>query len=118
MRLIANENFSPGLIDALREAGHDVIAVRDAHRGWSDADILKLAAREERIVATFDKGFGALAFRLGAPAPLGIILVRLDPKRTQIAPQVVTALNCPCPWEGHIATIEPGRIRVRALPET
>ena len=116
MRLLANENFPPELIGALRQAGHDVVAVRDAHRGLTDAEILRLADNEGRIVATFDKDFGALAFGAGIPAPAGIILVRLDPRRTGVAPIVVAALRRKHAWEGHFATIEPGRVRLRALP--
>jgi predicted nuclease of predicted toxin-antitoxin system len=116
MRLLANENFPPELITALREAGHDVVAVRDTHRGMADAEILRFAGKEGRIVATFDKDFGALAFGAGIPAPAGIILVRLDPRRTGVAPVVVAALRQKRAWAGHFATIEPGRVRLRALP--
>jgi len=116
MRLIANENFPQHLITALQQAGHDVTWVGDSHRGLADVEILRLAGREERIVATFDKGFGTLAFGAGAPAPAGIILIRIDPRRKQLAPRVVAALESDCPWAGHLATIESGRIRLRALP--
>jgi predicted nuclease of predicted toxin-antitoxin system len=116
MRLLANENFPRLLVVALRQAGHDVASVREAYPGVSDVEVLGIAGQEARIVATFDKDFGALAFRAGMPAPAGIILIRIDPRRSVIASQVVAALAAECPWAGHLATVEPGRIRLRALP--
>jgi predicted nuclease of predicted toxin-antitoxin system len=59
MRFLADENF-PGAA-ALRAAGSDVVWVRIAAPGSSDSEILAWAAREERILLTFDKDFGELA---------------------------------------------------------
>ena len=60
--------------------------------------------------------FGALAFESGVPAPSGIILVRMDPASRSLVPRVLAALENSCPWHEHLATIEPDRIRLRALP--
>jgi len=116
VRLMANENFPRRLVVALRQAGHDVTWVRETHRGLTDAEILGVACGDARIVATFDKDFGTLAFETGVPAPAGIILVRMDPASRSLVPRVLTALECPCQWQEHLATIEPHRIRLRALP--
>jgi len=116
VRLMANENFPRRLVVALRQAGHDVTWVRETHRGLSDVEVLGVARGDARIVATFDKDFGALAFESGVPAPAGIILVRMDPASRSLVSRVLAALQSPCPWREHFATIEPDRIRLRALP--
>ena len=117
MRLLANENLARDLIAGLRAAGHDVVSVRESYRGLSDTEILRAAQAESRILATFDKGFGKLAFEAGVPVTRGIILLRLRTVDLGDATRrVVAALRSECPWEGHVATIEADRIRLHALP--
>ena len=44
------------LAEPLRAAGHEVLAVDEEREldGWSDEELLALAAREERVMVTFD----------------------------------------------------------------
>jgi predicted nuclease of predicted toxin-antitoxin system len=77
MRLLANENFPGDAIAALRKAGHDVIWVRIDAPGISDPEVLAWAQAEDRILITFDKDFGELAFRAKLPATCGIIWFRI-----------------------------------------
>jgi len=65
MRFLANENFPADAVTQLKAAGHDIVWVRTAAPGMKDEDVLAWAAREARIVLTFDKDFGEL---LGVPA--------------------------------------------------
>jgi predicted nuclease of predicted toxin-antitoxin system len=58
MRLLADENFPGAAVDALRDAGHDIVRVRTAAPGACDFDLLAWAARDGRILLTFDKDFG------------------------------------------------------------
>lgn len=58
MRFLADENFPYDAVAALRDAGHDVVWIREAVPGISDEDVLKRAEAEERILLTFDKDFG------------------------------------------------------------
>ena len=66
MRLLANENFPGPAVDALRAAGHDVLWARLDMPGADDPTILGRAQHEQRIVLTFDKDFGDLAFTMGS----------------------------------------------------
>jgi predicted nuclease of predicted toxin-antitoxin system len=75
MRFLADECLDGRLVEELRRAGHDVLAVRDASRGADDRTILEDARREGRALVTEDKGFGELAVRRGLNVP-GILLVR------------------------------------------
>lgn len=56
MRLLIDELCPPGIAEALRARGHDVVSLHDpSHRhlrGVSDADLLAAAADEERAVVT------------------------------------------------------------------
>jgi predicted nuclease of predicted toxin-antitoxin system len=45
--------------------------------GSNDEEVLEIAMKEERILITFDKDFGELAFKKGLPAACGIILFRV-----------------------------------------
>jgi len=67
MRFLANENFPGDAVTQLKAAGHDIVWVRTAAPGMKDEDVLAWAAREARIVLTFDKDFGELAWRAGLP---------------------------------------------------
>ena len=116
MRILANENFPGPIVFALRHDGHDVSWIYECAPGSSDPDVLKLATSEGRVVATRDKDFGALVFRAALPAPYGIILVRHPGKLRHMLSDVIAALRSDHSWPGQMTTIEPGRVRSRALP--
>ncbi len=119
MRLLANENFPEVAVSALRERGHDVFWVRTEAPGSADRDILELAQREKRILVTFDKDFGELAFRFGLPASSGIILFRISMSSPDYVARVaVAALDGQIEWEDHFAVIEEHQIRLTRLPRT
>jgi len=58
MRFLADENFPGAAVTALAAAGHDVVWVRTAAPGAADPDVLAWAAREARILLTFDNTGG------------------------------------------------------------
>ena len=117
MKLLANENF-PGLaVAALRDAGHDVFWVRTDRPGAMDDVLLHQAQDEERLVVTFDKDFGELAFRWGLPATCGVILFRLRTQSPEnVRDRVVAILESRTDWTGHFFVVEEHRIRIRPLP--
>jgi predicted nuclease of predicted toxin-antitoxin system len=116
MRLLANENFPLDAVEALRAGGHDVAWIREDSRGTSDDKILVRAQKENRLVLTFDKDFGELAFRSKLPAQSGVILFRITPISPQyIAQVVVQALASQSNWAGHFSVVEDNRIRMTPL---
>lgn len=117
MRLLANENF-PGLaVAALREAGHDVAWVHEDAPGTPDPEVLRRGQNERRILLTFDKDFGELAFRRGADASAGVVLFRITlSSPEQAAAIAVLALSSDLNWIGHFAVVEDDRVRLRPLP--
>lgn len=116
MRILADENCPSDLVDALVKSGHDVIWIRTDSPGVKDPDILARAQTEKRIVLTFDKDFGELAFRNQLPAESGIILCRLhglSPSR--LVHIVLTALATQPNWIGYFSVITEKRIRKVSL---
>ncbi|HWB10086.1 MAG TPA: DUF5615 family PIN-like protein [Pirellulales bacterium] len=117
MKVLANENFPRVAVETLRSAGHDVIWARTDMPGAADDVILQRSEVEGRLVVTFDKDFGELAFRWGLPAACGVALFRL---RTQdpdyVAARVLDAFAEAAGWVGHFAVVEDARVRVRPLP--
>ena len=117
MRLLANENFPGDAVGALRERGHDVAWVRSDAPGSSDVQVLARAQAEGRILVTFDKDFGELAFRSGLPASSGILLFRISaPSSSHVAHVATVALESRTDWAGYFAVIEDDRIRMTPLP--
>jgi len=115
MQFLANENFAMDAVEALRNEGHDVAWIRTAP-GSKDPDILKRAVAENRVLLTFDKDFGELAFQFGLPAQCGIVLFRLQASSSAaLANMVVAAIRSRTDWAGNFSVVEPGCPRVRPL---
>jgi len=117
MQILADENFPGDAVAALRARGHDVLWVRTDAPGLSDREVLARAQEQSRIVITFDKDFGELAFRFGLPVLSGVILFRLVPiSAAAIARLTVAALATRTDWAGHFSVVEEDRIRMTLLP--
>jgi hypothetical protein len=116
MRFLANENFPSVAVSALAAAGHDDVWVRAARPGASDPDVLAWAAREERILLTFDKDFGELAMASQLPPTCGVVLLRIPmPLPGGVGQRLAGLITARDDWAGHFSVIEPGRVRMRPL---
>jgi predicted nuclease of predicted toxin-antitoxin system len=119
MRILANENFSREAVEALRARGHDVLWARTDCPGSHDSRVVERAGSERRILSTFDKDFGELAFRRGLSSPAGIILFRIKaPSPAHVAQAAVAALEGRTDWASHFSVIEEGRVRMTPLPRS
>jgi len=84
-------------------------------RGAEDREVLARAQHEERLVITFDKDFGELAYRFGLPAASGVFrLSGTSPDVDNV--RAVKALESGIDWAGNFAVVTDDRIRVRPLP--
>jgi len=118
MRFFANENFPGAAVTALEAAGHDVVWMRIAAPGATDPDVLAWAAREERILLTFDKDFGDLAKASVLPPKCGVVLLRLPmPKPGDVGQVLAELITARDDWAGHFSVIEPARVRMRPLAQ-
>jgi predicted nuclease of predicted toxin-antitoxin system len=117
MRYSTNENIPPSVVHQLRADGHDVLSASESMAGRSDADVLARATSENRILVTFDKDFGELAFRSRLPASSGVILFRITPRgRDEDVRRIIETLRSRTDWAGAFWTISDQRVRRRPLP--
>jgi len=117
VRILADENFPGTAVAALRQRGHDVLWVRTDHPGASDHTVLRRAQDEKRLVLTFDKDFGELAFRFRLPASCGVLLFRIRMRSPDIvARAVVSLLEGRADWAGYFSVVEDTRVRMTPLP--
>ena len=63
MRFLADESCDFRVVQALREAGHDVRAVVEENPGATDHQVIEQSAAEERLLLTEDRDFGQLVYR-------------------------------------------------------
>lgn len=116
MRFLANENIPGKAVAALRMAGHDVVSVAERSPAITDDEVLAIAIHESRVLLTFDKGFGELAFGRGLPAASGVLLLRIPPIPGLVATYIVRALETGVAPAGKFVVIEADRVRERPLP--
>ena len=118
MRFVIDENMSPVVVARLRYEGHDVISVAEAAPRLPDPEVLAWAARENRILVTFDTDFGELVYWRGLPPPPAVILFRLAdmpaPDRIRL---VVNTLLQEEGREGFFWVVEAHGVRQRPLPD-
>ncbi|MBX9648429.1 MAG: DUF5615 family PIN-like protein [Xanthobacteraceae bacterium] len=116
MRFLADENFPGDAVAALRAAGNDVIWVGTEAPGSPDREVLAWAARDARILITFDKDFGELAKASRLPASCGVILLRLPmPRPDKGGERLADLIAARDDWAGCFSVVEPGRVRMRPL---
>jgi predicted nuclease of predicted toxin-antitoxin system len=117
-RFLANENVPRPAVEAARRDGHDVLWIAETSPGMTDDAVLAQSLAEGRVLVTFDKDFGKLAFRLGTQASCGIILLRPRLRSPDYVAQFVsTVLSHAVHWEGHFSVATEGRLRVIPLPK-
>ena len=117
MRFLANENVPGDAVAELRRRGHEVAWILEDASGASDPEVLTRAQAEDRLLLTFDKDFGELAFRAQLPASSGIILFRIStPSVEHMVRVIITALESREDWTGHFAVVEDDQIRLTLLP--
>jgi predicted nuclease of predicted toxin-antitoxin system len=114
---LANENVPRDVVEAARQAGIDLEWVHETAPGAADPQVLAMALADNRVLVTFDKDFGELAFRLGLNSSCGVVLLRPRLRSPQFLAQfVVTVLQQPVTWQGHFAVALESQIRVLPLP--
>lgn len=118
MRLLADENVPLPSVWVLRAAGLDVAAVAEDAPGAEDGDVLARAAREGRLLLTFDRDFGELVFRRGAAGEPGVIYCRFVPRTPTEAGELLVRLarEPGVSFEGQFTVVDRDHVRRRRLP--
>ena len=118
MRFLADESCDYAVVRALRDAGHDVVAVAESNAQAPDSEVIDVAVSDARLLLTDDKDFGQLVFAHAEPS-LGVVLLRYPSgARGEIGGDVVDLV---AKYErrlvGSFVVVTPARVRFRRLPE-
>jgi predicted nuclease of predicted toxin-antitoxin system len=113
MNFLADESCAAPVVHALRQAGHDVLAIAEIAAGATDEQVLAQAVREERVLLTEDLDFGNLVFAQGISAA-GVVLLRFRAATRRNKPTaVVEAVSRLGPrLRNAFVVVEPGRVRI------
>jgi predicted nuclease of predicted toxin-antitoxin system len=117
-KFLANENVPTEAVELTRLNGLDLAWVREIAQGAEDDTVLALSLTEGRVLVTFDKDFGDLAFHQGKQATCGIVLLWPRVRNPDYVAQFMLAvLTHPVTWEGHFSVARERRMRVLPLPQ-
>jgi predicted nuclease of predicted toxin-antitoxin system len=116
-RFLANENVPIEAVDEARRVGFDLEWIREIMPGADDDAVLARSIAEQRVLVTFDKDFGDMAFRQGKSATYGVILMRPRLRAPDYVSRfVIGVLSQPIHWEGLFCVAREGRLRTVPLP--
>ncbi len=115
MKFLVDSCISRFAVDALREAGYDVLWLPEAGEDPGDEVIIRKAFDEGYVLVTADKDFGELIFLKGRDSPSIIRLVNI-PAREQgkILIHVVRKYESDIRSKALI-TVERFRVRIRSI---
>ena len=101
MNILADENIKEEPVYALRRGGHDVAWVREDSPRVNDRIVLARAMSENRLLITYDKGFGNLVFGERLPASCGVVLFTFsgEPSQEERAQLIAGALSANVQWQ-------------------
>ena len=120
MKLLIDNALSPQIVDPLRQAGHDVVHVREYNlQTADDATILERAESEMRVVVSADTDFGTLLALRYKSLPSVVLFRGATHRRPRsVAMRLIAELTVATESlnAGCVLTIEPDRVRIRRLP--
>jgi predicted nuclease of predicted toxin-antitoxin system len=120
MKFLTDQDVYAATTAFLVGLGHDVVTA--AHLGLSradDAELLRVAHKQDRIFATRDRDFGALVFVQGSGP--GVIYLRLLPSTLNLVHtelERVLGLYSEAELQSSFVVVEPGRHRIRRFGPT
>ncbi len=119
MQFLADMCVSQRVCDWLRQAGHEVVHLRDEGlQRLANGDIFAKAVAEHRVLLTFDLDFGEIVTGAGSQI-VSVIVFRLHNTRS---PHVIERLrvvideSAEAIQQGAIIVVEESRHRVRRFP--
>jgi predicted nuclease of predicted toxin-antitoxin system len=117
MNFVADESCARPVIQALREAGHVVVAIAEIARGATDDQVLERALTEKRVLITEDRDFGELVYARGRSSA-GVILVRFPSRarRAKCATVIEAVSRLGSRLRAAFTVVEPGRVRISSRP--
>jgi hypothetical protein len=118
LRFLVDQCFPKRLVVGLRDRGHDVSWATEVCDSEEDESVLAMAASEDRIVITEDKGFGRLAVR-DRHGTTGVVIAIAG----EFPGGIDEAVDAVCSkidalgggLIGFVTRVEPSRVRQHAL---
>jgi hypothetical protein len=115
LRFLANENFPAAAVASWRQLG-TMSCGSESLRQPCPPEVLAWAAREPRILLTFDKDFGELARGSALLRTCGVVLLRMPmPKPEEAGLRLAALIAAREDWVSNFSVIEPGCVRMRPL---
>ncbi len=117
MNFLADESCAGPVIRALREAGHDVVAIVEVAKGATDEQVLERALNDKRVLITEDRDFGELVYARGRPSA-GVILLRFHSRARRVKPTTVVeaVATLGSRLRDAFTVVEAGRVRISGRP--
>ena len=114
---MADESCAGPVIQALRAAGHDLLAIAESAPGLSDEAVIARAFGEGRVLITEDRDFGELVYARQSSSA-GVVFVKFSSRARGAKPAAV--VEAVAKLGGRLrdgfTVIEPGRVRVGRRP--
>ena|SRR2546423_6941636 len=117
MNFVADESCAGPVIQALREAGHDVVAIAEIAKGATDDQVLERALKDKRVLITEDRDFGELVYARRRSSA-GVILLRFysGARGTKVATVIEVVSKLGSRLQDAFTVVEPGRVRIGLRP--
>ena len=106
-RFYANENFPLPVVEALRDAGHDVLTVAEtgkADQAWPDEDVLEFATHDDRALLTLNRKHFIRLHNQQAQHS-GILVCTFDSDFLSQAQRIDDAIHSLTDWRGQLIRI-------------
>ncbi len=113
--ILADEHIHNFIITTLREAGFEVISVRERAAGVKDEEVIKMALQNNWLLLTQDKDFGEWVFAHHIENLTVLFLRYAFGELSDIAPTLVHLLGNQQIDRPYFATITTKKIRIRKL---
>jgi len=119
MKFLVDQDVYAATTRVLTGLGHDVVMVGQAGLSQAaDAELLRVAHEQGRVLVTRDRDYGGLVFVQGGGP--GVIYLRVLPSTQQAVHaelERVLALYSEPDLQQSFTVVEPGRHRIRKLPQ-
>jgi predicted nuclease of predicted toxin-antitoxin system len=113
---LVDESCPRAVVNALKDAGHDVRYAADANRRALDTELVVLAETEGRLIVSEDFDFGELLIRHQLKAPGAIILHLPRSSPEQRAERLVAVLATKLILDQRLTIVTLRQVRQRTLP--
>lgn len=119
MKFLADMGISPAIVRRLREQGHDAVHLHEQDLArLPDADILKKAQDESRVLLTHDLDFGELLAlsKQGLPSVVIFRLSDMRPENVWLHLEAILRQHSQALEQGALLSVGDRKVRVSALP--